>query len=78
MKTLKYQDLKYQYQKSYKASFVIYGDLECIINKIDGCKNNPETSSTKKRKIFYQIFQNLYLHLEVQKISMMYTEVKIV
>ena len=38
-----------QYQKSDKASFIIYADLECIIEKIDGCKNNPENSSTTKR-----------------------------
>ena len=31
-----------QYQKSDKATFVIYVDLECIIGKIGGCKNNPE------------------------------------
>ena len=29
-----------QYQKSDKAPFIIYRDLECIIEKIDGCKNN--------------------------------------
>ena len=34
-----------QYQKSDKESFIIYGDLECIIEKIDECKNNPENSS---------------------------------
>ena len=38
-----------QYQKSDKASFIIYADLGCIIEKIDGCKNNPENSSTTKR-----------------------------
>ena len=37
-----------QYQKSEKAQFIIYADLECIIDKIDGCKNNPENSSTPK------------------------------
>ena len=37
-----------QYQKSDKAPFIIYADLECIIEKIDGCKNNPESSSTTK------------------------------
>ena len=37
-----------QYQKSDKASFIIYAELECIIEKIDGCKNNPENSSTTK------------------------------
>ena len=31
-----------QYPKTDKASFIIYADLECIIGKIDGCKNNPE------------------------------------
>ena len=37
-----------QYQKSDKASFVIYADLQCLIEKIDRCKNNPENSSTAK------------------------------
>ena len=37
-----------QFQKSDKATFLIYADLECIIEKIDGCKNNPENSSTTK------------------------------
>ena len=30
-----------QYQKFDKASFIIYADFECIIEKIDGCKYNP-------------------------------------
>ena len=33
-----------QYQKSDKAPFVFYTDLECLIEKIDGCKNNPDKS----------------------------------
>ena len=37
-----------QYQKSDEAPFIIYADLECIIEKIDRCKNNPEISSTTK------------------------------
>ena len=36
------------YQKSDKAPFIIYADLECIIEKTDGSKNNPENSSTTK------------------------------
>ena len=46
------------YQKSDKASFIIYGDLECIVEKSDWCKNNPENSSTNKVKFFnvYNIF----------------------
>ena len=27
---------------------MIYADLECIIEKIDGCRNNPESSPTTK------------------------------
>ena len=37
-----------QYQKSDRAPFFIYADLECLIKKTDGCKNNPENSSTTK------------------------------
>ena len=37
-----------QYQESDKAPFIIYADLECIIEKIDGCKNNSANSSITK------------------------------
>ena len=37
-----------QYQKYDKALFIIYADFECIIEKIDGCKNFPEDSPTSK------------------------------
>ena len=37
-----------QYQNSDKAPFIIYADLECIMGKIDGCKNNPENSAIAK------------------------------
>ena len=36
------------YQKSDKAPFVIYADLECLIGKTDGCKKNLENPSTAK------------------------------
>ena len=39
-----------QYKKYDKAPFIVYEDLECIIEKIDGRKNNPEDSSTAKVK----------------------------
>ena len=32
-----------QYQKSDKAPFIISADLECLKEKIDGCKNNLES-----------------------------------
>ena len=34
-----------QYQKSDKAAFFIQAHVECLIEKIDECKNNPENSS---------------------------------
>ena len=37
-----------QYQKSDKAPLIIYADLECIIEKTDRCKSNPENSSKTK------------------------------
>ena len=47
LKTLKILQFN-QYQKYATASFIIYADLECILEKIDRSKNNPEHSSTTK------------------------------
>ena len=33
-----------QDQKSDEAPFVIYADLECLVEKTDGCKNNSKNS----------------------------------
>ena len=35
-------------EKSMRASFVIYADLESLLEKINTCNNNPEKSSTTK------------------------------
>ena len=35
-----------QYEKSDKAPFIIYADLECIIEKINGYKYNHKNSPT--------------------------------
>ena len=37
-----------QYEQSDKVPFIIYADLECIVENIDGCRNDPENSSTTK------------------------------
>ena len=34
--------------KSDKMPCIIYTDIESLINKTDGCENNPENSSTTK------------------------------
>ena len=31
-----------QHQKSNKAPLIIYADLECLLETMDGCKNNPK------------------------------------
>ena len=41
--------IKYnQGEKSIKLPFIIYTDLECLLEKINTCYNNPEESSTTK------------------------------
>ena len=37
-----------QYQISGKVPFIIHANLKWLIEKIDGCKNNPKNSSTTK------------------------------
>ena len=37
-----------KYRKSDKGSCIIYVDFKCLIEKIDGCENNSEYSSTTK------------------------------
>ena len=36
-------------EKSLKALFIVYADLECILKKIQYCQNNPENSYTEKK-----------------------------
>ena len=41
--------LKYIHgEKSMKDPFIIYADLECLLEKMSTCNNNPEKSSTTK------------------------------
>ena len=37
-----------QYRKSFKTPSIIYTDLQSLIKKIDGCKNNSEKLATAK------------------------------
>ena len=37
-----------QYQKSDKAPFIVYANLECLIEKTDRYKTNPVNSTTAK------------------------------
>ena len=43
-KTLKYNEG----EKSMRPPFIIIADLECLLEKMNTCHNNPEKSSTTK------------------------------
>ena len=65
--------LKYnQGEKSIKVPFIIYADLECLLEKINTSHNNPEKSSTIKINRHtpsgYSLFAHCYLIQ--QKISL--------
>ena len=36
-------------EKSLKVPFIIYADLECLLEKIDTCQNNSEQSYTENK-----------------------------
>ena len=42
------KSLKYNHgEKSLQAPFVMYADLECLLNEIDTCQNNSDNSYTE-------------------------------
>ena len=40
-------------EKSMKAPFIIHADLECLLEKMHSCQNNPEKSYTEKKNYAY-------------------------
>ena len=67
-----------QDQKSAGASLNIYADFECLIEKIDECKNNSKKLfTTKVGEHIPSRFSLQYNHLKAKKICMIYTKVKI-
>ena len=49
--------LKYNYgEKSIKAPFILYADLECLLEKMHLCQNNPEKSYTVKKQCIHLLF----------------------
>ena len=60
--------------KSMKLPFVIYADLECLLEKMSTCINNPNDSSTKHTPSGYSIFTNC----SFDKSNLIIIEVKIV
>ena len=68
-----------QEEKSMKVPFIIYADLEPLLEKMNTCHNNPEKSSTAKiNKHAHLVIHCLHTaHLIQQKISLIIKEVKI-
>ena len=68
-----------QYQKSDKATFIIYADHDFLTEKTDGCKNNPGNSyTTKVSEHIPSVFQCLqYHHSKELKINMIKHQRKI-
>ena len=49
--------LKYNHgEKSLKAPFMIYVDLDCLLKKMHSCQNNPEKSYTEKKLSIHFLF----------------------
>ena len=63
-----------------KASFFIYSNLECLLERIHICQNNPEKLSiTKIKNICLQVTHCLQIApLIRQKLNLIVTKVKIV
>ena len=64
--------LKYnQGEKPLKVPFIIYADLECLLEKLDTCNNNPEEYYTeKKAKHKLQVTHELHVvHSINQKLN---------
>ena len=54
-----------------RAPFVIYADLECLLEKMSTCHNNPKKSSTTKINIHRLVIHCLHtVYLIQQKISL--------
>ena len=67
-------------EKSPKVPAIIYADLECLLEKMHSCQNNPEKSYTKK-KLIIRLLVIQYLQvvrLTQQKTNLIVTKVKIV
>ena len=78
--------LKYNHgEKSLNAPAIIYADLECLLEKMHSCQNNPEKSYTEKKLSIRLLIIRLQIvhliqivNLIQQKISLTVTKVKTV
>ena len=60
--------LKYnQGEKSIKSPFIIYADLECLLQKLSNCYNNPEESSATEINKYTPSGNLLFTHCSFDK-----------
>ena len=60
--------IKYnQGEKSIKLPFVVYADLECLLEKMSTCKNNPNESSTTEINKHVPSGYSLFTHCSFDK-----------
>ena len=66
-----------QYQKYDKTPSIIYADLESLIKRVYGCKNNLHNINNpqQKRRTLFHMDISTYGHMMVKKITMMLTAV---
>ena len=57
---------------------MIYADLECLLEKIHSCQNNPEKSYTEKKTKHTPSGYSLFTNCIQQKINWIVTEGKTV
>ena len=56
-----------QGEKSIRSPFIIYADLECLLEKISTCYNNPEESSTTEINKHAPSGYSLFTHCSFDK-----------
>ena len=69
--------LKYYYgEKSLKFPAIIYADLECLLEKMLSCQDNPEKSYTEKKLSIHLLVAHCLqiVHLMHQKINLIATK----
>ena len=54
-------------EKSIKLPFVVYADLECLLEKMSTCYNNPEKSSTTKINKHTRSGYSIFTHCSFDK-----------
>ena len=64
----KNNNIKYNHgEKSMKLPFVIYADLECLLEKMSTCINNPNESSTTKINKHLSLGYSIFTHCSLDE-----------